>query len=266
MVFSGLVTRPPGDVERVQRLLATGMPVAEAARQAGIPRSTVREWLKAGPEALLARREAAQKASLCDPCFWIDKAPKDAYAYLLGLYLGDGCISLSHRGVFRLRICLDARYPLIIEACVAAMAAVLPNVVGRTQAPGMMVVGASSKHWPCLFPQHGSGPKHLREIRLEPWQRELARELYPRQFLQGLMHSDGCVVLNRIKRIKGPGPIQLYSYRRYQFSNRSHDIRALFQEACRIIGVESRMSNAWTVSVSRRPDVQILDEFIGPKC
>ena len=32
-------------------------------------------------------------------------------------------------------------------------------------------VHAYSRAWPCLFPQHGPGKKHLREIRLVAWQR-----------------------------------------------------------------------------------------------
>ena len=38
----------------------------------------------------------------------------DAYAYLLGLYLGDGMLTLAPRQVWRIRIVLDRRYPLII--------------------------------------------------------------------------------------------------------------------------------------------------------
>lgn len=49
-----------------------------------------------------------------------------AYVYLLGLYLGDGCISRGARDVFRLRIALDKKYPRIIAECAAAMEAVVP--------------------------------------------------------------------------------------------------------------------------------------------
>jgi hypothetical protein len=34
-----------------------------------------------------------------------------AYVYLLGMYLGDGCLSSHPRDVYKLRISLDARYP-----------------------------------------------------------------------------------------------------------------------------------------------------------
>jgi hypothetical protein len=53
--------------------------------------------------------------------------PKHWYAYLFGLYLGDGTISRSRRGVYRLRITMDSRYPQIIEECAGAIAAVMPH-------------------------------------------------------------------------------------------------------------------------------------------
>lgn len=92
-----------------------------------------------------------------------------AYAYLLGLYLGDGCISRGKRGVYRLRVFLDRGYPLIVEECVAAMSLVMPaskaSVYPRRD-EHMNVVSSWSKHWPCLFPQHGPGLKHHRAIQL----------------------------------------------------------------------------------------------------
>ena len=53
------------------------------------------------------------------------------------------------------------------------MAEVLPNRVSRTPKIGCTEVSAYSKHWPCLFPQHGPGKKHERKIELTPWQQEL---------------------------------------------------------------------------------------------
>ena len=50
-----------------------------------------------------------------------------SYAYLLGIYLGDGCISDHPRGVCRLRITLDAIYPGIAAECATAIEAVAPG-------------------------------------------------------------------------------------------------------------------------------------------
>ena len=193
-----------------------------------------------------------------DRCQYVDDAPGPSYAYRLGLYLGDGCLSPCPRDVYRLRVTLDQRYPLIILECGIAMVNVLPNKVGTAQHPGCIEVYSNSKHWPCLFPQHAAGRKHLRPIVLEEWQERIALEGHPRLFLRGLIHSDG---------YRGMNPIMggRYAYSRYQFSNRSDDIRALFAEVCRRVGIDARASNQWTLSVSRRDDVALLDSFIGPK-
>ena len=97
--------------------------------------------------------------------------PQGAYTYLLGLYLGDGFISTHHRQVFRLRIVCANAYPGLIQRCESAMAEVLPNKVSRTPKIGCTEVASYSKHWPCLFPQHGPGKKHERKIQLTPGSR-----------------------------------------------------------------------------------------------
>ena len=56
-----------------------------------------------------------------------------------------------------------------------------------------------------------------------------------------------------------------YAYRRYQFSNRSDDIRALFTYARDLVGIEWRPWVRWHISVARRASVARLDEFVGRK-
>lgn len=110
-------------------------------------------------------------------------------------------------------------------------------------------------HWPCLFPQHGPGRKHERRIELVGWQEEIL-EAHPEFLLRGLIHSDGCRVLNRVNG---------KAYPRYMFSNRSQDIHAIFCRACDAYGVAWRWSNWNTLSVARAPGVAKLYAVIGPK-
>lgn len=92
-----------------------------------------------------------------------------------------------------------------------------------------------------------------------PWQRAiLASQSGP--FLRGLIHSDGWRGLNRI-RVKGHD----YAYPRYQFSNRSDDIRALFTDACDRLGIAWRPWTRFHISVARRDAVARLDECVGPQ-
>jgi hypothetical protein len=122
------------------------------------------------------------------------------------------------------------------------------------------VVSSLWKHWPCLFPQHGAGPKHLREIKLAEWQLECTKA-HPDRFLKGLIHSDGCRLTTRVRNRKG----KEYSYPRYMFTNFSSDIRKIFCDACVDFGVSCRQMNWKTISVARRMDVAKLDSVIGPK-
>ena len=120
------------------------------------------------------------------------------YAELLGLYLGDGHI-VRMRRTLRFRLFLDSKYPGIIESAHELLARCFPeNAVGRQLAHGgsMTVLSLYSSHLPCLFPQHGPGMKHQREIVLERWQREQVG-LAPWAFVRGLIRSDGCSFVNR---------------------------------------------------------------------
>ena len=124
---------------------------------------------------------------------------------------------------------------------------------------GSVVVGSTWKGWRCLFPQHGPGRKHERSIALVPWQERLVARA-PEWLLRGLIHTDGWRGSNRVTS-KG----KVYEYPRYQFSNRSDDIRRLFTDACDRLGVEWRQWTRYHVSVARRESVAYLDMFIGLK-
>jgi hypothetical protein len=117
----------------------------------------------------------------------------------------------------------------------------------------LAVVSSYSTAWPCLFPQHGPGRKHERAIRLTEWQEA---QLDDAAFLRGLVHSDGCRVLNRVAG---------KTYPRYFFSQVSTDIKELFCRSCRRLGVEYRRQGPRQVSIARAASVSIMDTIVGPK-
>lgn len=161
-----------------------------------------------------------------------------------------------------LRVALDEAYPWIVISVCDAIEDVRgrrPRAAGRTQ-DHCVTVTSYWKPWACSFPQHGPGKKHNRGIRLSSWQLQLV-EVAPGAFLRGLIHTDGWRGLNRVTA-KG----RRYEYPRYQFSNRSDDIRELFTDACDLLGVEWRPWGRFHISVARRDAVARLDAFIGPKC
>jgi hypothetical protein len=259
--------RPASDVRRVFELWDQGLPKAAIARATGVSRAQVRCWLAQGHDVVLnsrMRREAVpcDRSSQCDLVTGVNER---AYAYLFGQYLGDGCISRARRELFRLRITMCDDYLVMRAECEAAICVVIPGrSVGQVQREGCTEVYCHSKHWPCLFPQHGAGRKHERPLVLGPWQERIAHDLHPDLFLRGLIHSDGCRALNTVtsKLLSGP---KRYTYPRYFFKNESADIRGFFIEACRRLGIEYRYSQPTTISVARRTSVAILDSFIGPK-
>lgn len=195
--------------------------------------------------------------------------PPDArsYSYLLGVYLGDGCLGRQAR-TWQLHIYCDGAYPeLIDEASTAIQLTLLPVRVRRYPAKDSRCVrlSASSPRWPEAFPQHGRGRKHERVIALAPWQREIT-DRFPEEFVRGLIHSDGCRTVNRFTTRLPSGREAEYSYPRYFFSNLSEDIRALFCEYCDRLGIRWTQSNHRNISISHRHSVAKLDAFIGPKC
>jgi hypothetical protein len=247
------MTRPVDLVSRSLELAGEGLSTSEVARRVGVPRSTVRDWL-----AGRLPRGFHRGASGCPGCGGLHdlEALPPSYVYLLGMYLGDGCLSEHPRRVFKLRISLDARYPGIADECERAVRAVLPkNRIGRVGYGTWNELYAYSRSWGCLFPQHGPGRKHAREIRLTEWQWALA-ERWPMLLLRGLIHSDGCRFQNT-----GRG----WSHPRYSFANRSEDIKSIFCDACELVGVHWTRSGAKTIYVSRKADVALLDRFVGPK-
>jgi hypothetical protein len=186
------------------------------------------------------------------------------YIYLLGLYLGDGTISSHPRDVFKLRITLDVKYPDIVEECERAIETTMPRShVNRLRKPSnCFEVYAYSRAWPCLFPQHGSGPKHKRRIWLADWQQELA-ERWPEDLIRGMIQSDGFRFINT-----GRGG---WRHPRYGFSNVSTDLTSIFCTACDCLGLRwtaafpKDETKAVTIYVSRKDDVGRMDKFVGPK-
>lgn len=240
------------EFDNVRRLIAAGVNDCAIARLTGIPRPTVRDWRCRPPTRL--RQPVASSACGIDHDF--SALPAAPYCYLLGLYLGDGCISRDRR-VWRLRIVLDKTYPAIIGRCRAAIDMLMPGqrAAVRSLPKGCVEVSLYSKHWPCLFPQHGPGRKHNTTIALAPWQQALVNQA-TEEFILGLIHSDGCRVIANDRGVRSI---------RYHFSNRSEDIIGLSTAALDTLGIHWTRSTKYIVSICRKADTARLDEFVGPK-
>lgn len=190
-----------------------------------------------------------------------------AYAYLLGLYLGDGHIvskpSQHHLSIF----CNATQLGLIAAASDAMRRVMPPPSVSQRDKPGCVEVKSYTKHWCCMFPQHGKGKKHEREIILEPWQQVII-DAHPWQLVRGLIHSDGCRITNWTTRLVG-GERKRYEYPRYFFTNVSADIRRLYTDTLDKLGIRwtrcTRHGDPYNISVARKVSVALMDARVGRK-
>lgn len=242
----GGTVRSTEEFDTVQRLIAEGLSDCAIARQTDVPRRTVCQW-RHGPNHRQALASDGQDFA---------GLPAEAYCYLLGLYLGDGCISRDAR-TFRLRVTLDAKYPAIVERCRMSIDALMPGQHATThrRSDNCFEVYLYSRHWPRLFPQHGPGKKHHRPIRLEAWQQALVEQA-TKEFIRGLIDSYGCRTVANDRGVRSV---------RYHFSNRSGDIRGLFCAALDRLGIPWTQNSPYQIAVYRKSATARLDEFVGPK-
>jgi Homeodomain-like domain len=248
--------RSRAEVSFVLELVRAGWNDCEIARETGIPRRTILDWRSGRvPDLDRVRTRPSPYARSCNVCGGDPlRLPQGAYTYLLGLYLGDGCISTHHRHVFRLRIVCANAYPGLIQRCESAMAEVLPDKVSRTPKIGCtesprtpstgracsrsMDPGASTSagsSWP-------PGSRSWSTSTHAPWS-----VAAPLRWVPGaeLGERDAVPALPLQQRVGGhPG-----------------DLRAGLRPARDRVAP----NNPWSLSVARRGSVALLDEFVGPK-
>ena len=261
--MASIVHWPAELVLEALALFEAGLTTDEVEVLTGIPAGTLRNY-RAGRLPRRVRRAT----SLSEEPDCLDGLPDiqpEQYAYVLGVYLGDGTVLRHGRNKtsFALRIVLDTAYPWIVISVADAIEDLIgrrPHIAADSRGANCVHVYSYAKEWGYLLPQRGAGRKHDREIALAAWQQEIVEQA-PQAFLRGLIHSDGWRGINKVIS-KG----REYSYPRYQFSNRSDDIRGLFTSTCECLGVQWRRWGRWNISVARADSVRLLDSFIGPKC
>jgi DNA-binding transcriptional regulator WhiA len=213
--------RTKEEYEKVKILLDEGLNPTDIAKITGLPRRTIYDWKVRPPKSLTGNAQAG-----CQNCkdsltsvkerIIANETLHSAYSYLLGLYLGDGCIS-KHPRTYRLRIALDKKYDKLNDYAKEILTKVfINNTIGVVNREGCIHLSVYYSGLPIVFPHTGEGKKHDRPIVLEQWQKDI---LDPTQFLKGLFHSDGSYYLSR-----GNGY--------YNFTNFSKDIIELYKSTC----------------------------------
>ncbi len=242
---------------RALDLLDQGWSLRAIGRELDVHHSTVMWWRDGGADGAGTggHPRGSRRAPLAD---WeqADDRQRDAWAYLLGIYLGDGYID----PLGRLRISCDAAYPGIIDEVVAALRRLGVERPWLLRQPGCWVVAAGDDAWAELLPT-GRGPKHTYEIRLVGWQEE-ACESRPHLVVRGLIQSDGCRFLNTVISRAGV----THRYPTYDFTNRSSDLHAVLRACLGRLGVAWRSASRERITrVARREAVGVMDLFVGSK-
>ena len=236
-------------MEWVCQLIAAGWNASEIACATGIPRSTVR-GSRSGMVTGCGRNPPPDVVAL----------PSASYAYLLGVYLGDGHIA-RRKGLHVLRISCDTTYSGIVLDVQSAIRDIRPDhaiALVRRGAGTCTVVQSVWRDWPVLFPQHGPGYKHERPIVLRDWQLAHTHEC-PEALVRGL------IPLRWVPLHRAPAmPRQDLRLRALLVQERVR-IRGIFTDHLRLLGVHWTYSHDTQIDVDRRADVARLDEFVGPK-
>ena len=214
------------EVNHILDLYNSGCSQNKIFKTLGIDRGTIRQIIN-DPQGYL------NKATIK---FNLSEINKKSYAFILGVYLGDGCISKTHTpNVYRLRIALDNKYKELNEEVISELKILFPNnkiahyAVENTNG---CIISVHSSNLLTLFPQHDIGRKHERPIILEDWQKEIVNE-FPVDFLKGLIYTDGCFYLAGGK------------YKRCNFTNKSKDIIDLCSDTMNKLNINHniRMKN-----------------------
>lgn len=248
----------PKTIRKAIELYKEGRNQSQVARELNIPRSTVKDWLRnPGPVVQLVG----------DNRFKIDLVPgriqpglpiAKHYAYVLGIYLGDGHISRLPR-TWRLRVFQDSGYPNTIDRQVRSIKELFPAnkvTISNWHTENCKSISVYNSELVSLFPQHGVGRKHTRKIKLEGWQENIVKQ-NTQEFLSGLMDSDGCVfIANQSGK----------EYVRAQFTNKSEDIKDLFCWVCDLLGISYwRKVGYKNINIQRKKDIENLLSFYPQK-
>jgi len=170
--------RPIADIRAVLELQARGCTDRETSSRTDVPINTIRTWRNHGLPKTAAR--GLNAVEVCGGCgsdpHDFKRLPADTYAYLLGVYLGDGCL-MPVGSSWSPRIALDEAYPGIIHSCCDAIEILRggrrPKLRPDSRGQRCVRIESMWKQWGCLFPQHGPGRKHTRRIELADWQRDI---------------------------------------------------------------------------------------------
>lgn len=218
-------------VELAKLMLSNGDSYRKIAKKIGVDKSTISYWVKINFSFERPSQSLICKEGVIKHC---SKLPHH-YSYILGSYLGDGCISKTKR-TYKMRIFNCVTHKEIISDQKRSLKKLFSNnkvSSSRTHAIGNCIqVLVYNKSLPIMFPQYGDGKKHDRDVSLKDWQLEIIRK-EPECFIKGLVDSDGSYFYSRKSQPKNSDVIHMY----YQFTNTSKDILNVYRDTMDLLGI-----------------------------
>lgn len=194
---------------------------------------------------------------------------KKAYSYILGFYLGDGCVYQTRETSQSktLMIANQASFVEMNNLITHSLQLLFPNKTIKhyyRKNSDCVNIKVHAMSLDELF-LSGKGVKHTRKIELKEWQDNICKQ-YPKDFIKGLIESDGC-------RFQ---PVKKYEYTVYQFANASKDIHSILQKFCDILEIEytfrtrlykqpSKNATMFLTCFNKKKAFETLESFIGKK-
>lgn len=248
--------------EAVMEMLSTGIKISEIALATGINRSTISNWKQRNGRNLIKTvshdGEGADrylKTFIGD----MNESRRLDYSYLLGLYLGDGCIYKLPK-TYKLTITLDKKYGALNDYTISAFSRFFEkpayvfdrSLHGRGNAIDIITHSCTL---PVIFPQHGIGRKHDRSIELSEWQLSLIDSA---SIVKGLIMSDGSIYVESRN-----------AYTNLNFTNKSEDIIRILEKFLTELGIEFnthlKKNGKFMTTICRQDAVKRLISLIGTK-
>ena len=241
--------------EYVKLKLSEGISQRQIALELGVDHSTIAYWIKHGfTTGCKSNISTSEVIKLCNEY-------SAQYSYILGSYLGDGYIVKFPR-TYKLRIYNDSRYDDIINDQLISLRSLFKknkiSTLKRTKS-NCIEVSVHCNILPIMFPQHGSGKKHGRDVSLLDWQWDIVWK-EPECFIKGLIDSDGSHFLHT-QEVKG---IARYRYI-YQFTNKSLDIVDMYLKIMGKLDISARPTQkkcgVFNIFTNKSDDVKKIDKL-----
>jgi hypothetical protein len=245
-------------IEEVLKRYEENKNISELSRIYSVPRHTILYWLKSNILNTIQVREEINQKTI-DSIYEHISLNKKEYSFILGLYLGDGCITQNGRNdsSYKLRIAQDNKYPKSIHDIKNKLSNFFVKEAKLVDVKGCCHITIYDKYLPIYFPQHSKGFKHDRKINLNQFQLE---NIDHAELMSGLWLADG----SRYFANHGK-----YKYERFNFTNKSLDIIELFESCLNKFEIKYskrvKPDKIWIIEIQNKENVNKIKNIVGIK-